>query len=68
MTNKKNKPNNLLAITFTSAFLLFAGLTYSPEASSEKPSILYPLFGNFYPEESTNFVSIPNLRKGSGIR
>lgn len=68
-TNYQNDyAKSLFAIIFMSTLLLFLGLTYSSKAPSIKTQTLFPLFGNFYPQESTNFVSIPNLRKGSGIR
>ena len=68
MTNKNNKLNNLFAVALVLAFSLFLGLTYSHKAAPKRAKTSYPLFGHFYPNASTNILSISNSRYGSGIR
>jgi len=68
MTNKKNKLNNLFAVALVLAFSLFLGLTYYSKAAPKIAKTPYPLFGHFYPNTSTNILSISNSRYGSGVR
>jgi len=63
-----NKLNTLFTIVFTSTLLFFVGLVNFPAEGSKRAKILHPLFGHFYPNASTNTLSIPNSRYGSGIR
>jgi len=63
-----NKLNTLFIIVFASTLLLFVGLAIFPVEDSKRVKALYPLFGHFYPNASTNTFSIPNSRYGSGIR
>jgi hypothetical protein len=63
-----NKLNTLFTIVLASTLLFFIGLASLPAEDSKRAKILHPLFGHFYPNASTNTLSIPNSRYGSGIR
>lgn len=73
--NKKNKLNyqndyvkSLFIVMLMSISLFLVTSTYSSSPDPKGINKCLPLFGHFYPAISTNTLSIPNVRIGSGIR